>query len=162
MGECVSTLGCLNFRTVCEAKDPAGIELHCVWKKARQRATQANPLRTAPGFGDFYTRRKRHSTVGFIWRILCLLYFTELMWPHNVTLLSQKISIKWLWPVKRTLKVIKRRLKVFPWSCDGVLLKWNKKIAKPPEPIFLNVYRAQDSILRNVFRQPMKPGRPVW
>jgi hypothetical protein len=38
-----------------------------------------------------------------------------------------KISIKWLWPVKVTLKVIKRRLKVFCWSCDGAPLKWNKK-----------------------------------
>ncbi len=65
---------------------------------------------------------------------------TELVWQRKVTLRSQKISIKWLWPVKVTLKVIKRRLKVFRWSCDGVLLKWNKKIAKPPEPVFLNVY----------------------
>ncbi len=33
----------------------------CVWKKACQRATQATPLRTAPGFCDFYTWRK-HQT----------------------------------------------------------------------------------------------------
>ncbi len=44
-------------------------------------------------------------------------------WPYGV----KKISIKWLWPVKVTLKVIKRRLKVFCWSSDGVPLKWNKK-----------------------------------
>ncbi len=44
-------------------------------------------------------------------------------WPFGV----KKISINWLWPVKVTLKVIKRRLKVFCWSCDGVPLKWNKK-----------------------------------
>ena len=41
-------------------------------------------------------------------------------WPYGV----KKISMKWLWPVKVTLKVIKRRLKVFCWSCDGVPLKW--------------------------------------
>jgi hypothetical protein len=29
------------------------------------------------------------------------------------------------------------------------------------EPVFLNVYGAQDSILRNEFRQPMEPGGPV-
>ncbi len=44
-------------------------------------------------------------------------------WPYGV----KKISIKWLWPVKVTLKVIKRRPKVFCWSCDGVPLKLNKK-----------------------------------
>ena len=54
-------------------------------------------------------------------------HFTELMWQRKVTLRSKKIGIKWLWPVKVTLKVIKRRLKVFCWSCDGVPLKWNKK-----------------------------------
>ncbi len=59
-------------------------------------------------------------------------HFTELMWPCKVTLRSKKISIEWLWSVKVTLKVIKRRLKVFWWSCDGVPLKWNKKIAEPP------------------------------
>ena len=50
-----------------------------------------------------------------------------LMWPRKVTLRSQKISIKWLWPVKVTLKVIKRRLKVFCWSCDEIPLKWEEK-----------------------------------
>ena len=44
-------------------------------------------------------------------------------WPYGV----KKISMKWLWPVKVTLKVIKRHLKVFCWSCDGVPLQWNKK-----------------------------------
>ncbi len=53
-------------------------------------------------------------------------HFAELMWPRKVTLRS-KIRIKWLWPVKVTLKVIKRRLLVFGWSCDVVPLKWNKK-----------------------------------
>jgi hypothetical protein len=33
-------------------------------------------------------------------------HFTELMWPRKVTLQSQKISMKWLWPVNVTLKVI--------------------------------------------------------
>ncbi len=31
----------------------------------------------------------------------------------------------------------------------------------PPEPVFLNVYGAQESIPRNEFRQPMFPGGPV-
>ncbi len=44
-------------------------------------------------------------------------------WSYGV----KKISIKWLWPVKVTLKVIKRRPKVFYCSFDGVPLKWNKK-----------------------------------
>ncbi len=44
-------------------------------------------------------------------------------WPYGV----KKISIKWLWPVKVTLKVIKRRLLVFCWSCDEGHLKWDKK-----------------------------------
>ncbi len=30
-----------------------------------------------------------------------------------------------------------------------------------PEPVFVNVYGAQESIPRNRFRQPMKPGGPV-
>jgi hypothetical protein len=29
------------------------------------------------------------------------------------------------------------------------------KLGLPTEPVFLNVYGAQESILRNVFRQPM-------
>ncbi len=50
-------------------------------------------------------------------------------WYDCVNLLYgvKKICLKWLWPVKVTLKVIKRRLKVFCWSCDGVPLKWNRK-----------------------------------
>ncbi len=47
----------------------------------------------------------------------------RIKWPYGV----KKISIKWLWPVKVTLKVIKRPLMVSCWSCDGVPLKWNKK-----------------------------------
>ncbi len=52
-------------------------------------------------------------------------------WLHGVGLCLQYCTvlycIKWLWPVKVTLKIIKWRLKVFCWSCDGVPLKWNKK-----------------------------------
>ncbi len=33
--------------------------------------------------------------------------------------------------------------------------------AYSPEPVFLNFYGAQESILRNRFRQPMNPGGPV-
>ncbi len=56
---------------------------------------------------------------GFTLRSWC----DRVKWPYGV----KKISIKWLWPVKVTLKAIKRRLQVFCWSCDGVPLKWNKK-----------------------------------
>ena len=46
-------------------------------------------------------------------------------WPYGV----KKISIKWLWPVKVTLKVVKRRLKDFCWSCEeGPLNKKKKNI----------------------------------
>ena len=54
-------------------------------------------------------------------------HFTELMWQRKVTLRSKKIRIKWLWPVKVTLKVIKRHLLVFCWSCDEIPLKWEEK-----------------------------------
>ncbi len=55
------------------------------------------------------------------------------MWLRKVKLWITKISIKWLWPVKVTLKVIKRRLQVF------LLILWRrpfkirlKKISEPP------------------------------
>jgi hypothetical protein len=64
---------------------------------------------------------------------LCLLYCTVLYdfvnWLYGV----KKISIQWLWPVKVTLKVIQRWLLVFCWSCDEGHLKWDKKIAEPPD-----------------------------
>ncbi len=44
-------------------------------------------------------------------------------WPYGV----KKIRIKWLCPVKVTLEVIKRHLKVFCWSCDEGHLKLDKK-----------------------------------
>ncbi len=53
---------------------------------------------------------------------------TELMRFGKVTLRSTKISIQWLWPVKVILKVMKRRPKVFCWSCDEGPLKWEKQI----------------------------------
>ncbi len=57
---------------------------------------------------------------------------TELMRFGKVALRSTKISIKWLWPVpKVTLKVIKRRSKVYCWSCDEGYLKWDKKFSEP-------------------------------
>jgi hypothetical protein len=37
----------------------------------------------------------------------------------------------------------------------------NSKQARRTEPVFLNVYGAQESIPRNEFRQPMEPGGPV-
>ncbi len=45
--------------------------------------------------------------------------------------LNTKISVKWLWPVRVTLEVIKRRLMVFYWSCDEGPLN-EKKTAEPP------------------------------
>jgi hypothetical protein len=43
--------------------------------------------------------------------------------PYGV----KKICIKWLWPVKVTLEIIKRCPKVFCWSWDENPLKWDKK-----------------------------------
>ncbi len=61
---------------------------------------------------------------GFTLRSWC----DSVKWPYGV----KKIRIKWLWQVKVTVKVIKRHLLVFCWSCDVVPLKWNKKIDEPP------------------------------
>ncbi len=44
-------------------------------------------------------------------------------WPDGV----KRISIKWRWPLKVTLKAITRCQEIFCWCCDGVPLKWNKK-----------------------------------
>ncbi len=70
------------------------------------------------------------------WYGVCVTAFihgTELMRFGEVTLGRTKISIQWLWPVKVTLKVIKRRLMVFCWSCDeGPLKKDLKKTSEPP------------------------------
>ncbi len=62
-----------------------------------------------------------HSLYGV--GVTAYIHGTDLMWLRKVTLQSTKISIKWLWPVKVTLKVIKRRLKVFGWSCEEGPLK---------------------------------------
>jgi hypothetical protein len=59
--------------------------------------------------------------------VTAFIHGTELMQFGKVTLRSTKISLKWLWPVKVTLKAIKRRLLVFCWSCDESPLKWDKK-----------------------------------
>ncbi len=59
--------------------------------------------------------------------VTAFIHGTELMRFGKVTLRNTKISIKWLWPVKATLKVIKRCLMVFCWSCDEGPLKWDKK-----------------------------------
>jgi hypothetical protein len=73
------------------------------------------------------------NRVEWFYRVgLCLLYCTveyctvlydQVNWLYRVN----KISIKWLWQLKVTLKVIKRRLLVFCWSCDEGHLKWDKK-----------------------------------
>jgi hypothetical protein len=36
-----------------------------------------------------------------------------------------------------------------------------RTLAQRSEPVFVNVYRAQESIPRNRFRQPMQPDGPV-
>ncbi len=36
-----------------------------------------------------------------------------------------------------------------------------KNTTENTEPVFLNIYGDQESIPRNEFRQPMKPGGPV-
>ncbi len=57
-----------------------------------------------------------HYTVVFIWRILCLFLCIVSQQSHysmNSPCGVKKISRKWLWPVKVTLKVIKRHLRVF-------------------------------------------------
>ncbi len=51
----------------------------------------------------------------------------------------KKISIKWLWPVKVTLEIIKRRLLIFCWSYDESPLKWNKKILPSLQFVFTNL-----------------------
>ena len=62
-----------------------------------------------------------HSLAGEGFTLLS--WCDSVKWPYGV----KKIRTKWLWPVKVTLKVIKRHLFVFCWSCDVVPLKWNKK-----------------------------------
>ncbi len=42
-----------------------------------------------------------------------------------------------------------------------VLPAQGRDVLEYTEPVFLNVYGAQDSIPRNEFRQPMQPGGPV-
>ncbi len=54
--------------------------------------------------------------------------------PYGV----KKISIKWLWPVKVTLEIIKCRPKVFCGSCDEYTLKWDKKICQASSLSFRN------------------------
>jgi hypothetical protein len=50
-------------------------------------------------------------------------------WCNRVQwLYGTKIRIKWLWPVKVTLEIIKRRLVVFCWSCDEIPLIWEKTV----------------------------------
>ncbi len=59
--------------------------------------------------------------------VTAFIHGTELMRFGKVALRSTKISIKWLWPVKVTLEVIKWRTIVFCWSCDEGHLNWDKK-----------------------------------
>jgi hypothetical protein len=64
--------------------------------------------------------------------VTAFIHGTELMRFGKVALRSTKISIKWLWPVKVTLEVIKRRTIIFCWSWDEGHLKWDKKISESP------------------------------
>ncbi len=56
-----------------------------------------------------------------------VIHGTELMRFCKVALRSTKIRLTWLWPVKVTLEIIKRRLLVFCWSCDEIPLTWEEK-----------------------------------
>ncbi len=50
------------------------------------------------------------NSVPWLYAVTPFIQGTELMRLGKVTLRSTKISIKWLWPVKVTLEVIKRRV----------------------------------------------------
>jgi hypothetical protein len=71
-------------------------------------------LSKAQSTGKF---RERHSTVGFSWRILWsfVIYGVDVTAKNDLTESKNQHNV--------TFKVIKRRLKVFRSSCDGVPLK---------------------------------------
>ncbi len=73
-----------------------------------------------------------YYTVLYCTVLYCTVLYDRVNWLYGV----KKISKKWLWPVKVTLKVIKRRLLVFCWSCDEIHLKWEEK--KFPSLQFIN------------------------
>ncbi len=81
----------------------------------RKNTTQTNDLQNR----DHLVKRRQSKSTKVTLRSWCDL----VNWPHRI----KKVSIKWLWPVKVTLEIIKRRLLVFCWSCDESPLKWNKK-----------------------------------
>ncbi len=62
---------------------------------------------------DAVTPTLYHECTHSWYRVNARIHGTELMRFGEVTLGSTKISIQWLWPVKMTLEVIKRRLMVF-------------------------------------------------
>ncbi len=92
---------------------------HCIVKKSskNENTTLTNDLQNR----DHLVQRRQISKSA---KVTLQSWYDCVNWLYGV----QKISIKWLWPVKVTLKVIKRHLKVFCWSCDGVPLKRNKKL----------------------------------
>ncbi len=74
---------------------------------------------------NFIQTNCKHSWYGV--GVTAFIHGTDLMRFGKVALGSTKISIKWLWPVKVTLEVIKRRTIVFCWSCDEGHLTGDKK-----------------------------------
>jgi hypothetical protein len=85
-------------------------------------AVTPTPYYECTQFVDSVKSLSFSETIGFFGPI-AYIHSTELVWLRWVTLRSTKISIKWLWPVKVTLKVIKRRLMIFCWSFDEGPLK---------------------------------------
>jgi hypothetical protein len=102
----------LPFTTLFSANIPF-LKIYC-FKKIHQISyirTHPWPMTCKIG-GNLVKRRKKTKSTLRSW---CNL----LKWPYGV----QKISLKWLLPVKVTLEVTKRHPKVFSWSCDEDPLK---------------------------------------
>ncbi len=88
------------------------------WTRTHQLLTMnAHSLSTLSSyFHSVYSEDLLYQLYGA--GVTAFIHGTELMRLGKVTLRSTKISIRWLWPVKMTLEVIKRRLMVLCWSCD--------------------------------------------
>jgi hypothetical protein len=85
-----------------------------------------------------------HSWYGV--SVTAFIHGTELMRFGKATLRSTKLSIKWLWPVKVTLEVIKQRLMVFCWSCDEGSLNKTKIFRASSLPVRIKWVYSRPSI----------------
>ena len=84
------------------------------------------------------------------WHVSCIMYCTVLYDRVNWLYGVKKISIKWLWPVKVTLKVNKRFLKAFRCSCEeGPLRK---------AYLFLGLKNLLLHIAQQITKQSKNPG----